>query len=76
MKVWQLTSPHHIEHAVAPDLKLSAGKVKVKVTKALLSESDVCVFTNRALGNDPGRGFLWSGVSAAGRGVVLGFLCG
>lgn len=45
MKVWQLTSPHHIEHAVAPDLKLSAGKVKVKVTKALLSESDVCVYT-------------------------------
>ena len=45
MKVWQLTSPNHIEHAVSPDLKLSDGKVKVKVTKALLSESDVCVYS-------------------------------
>ena len=45
MKAWQLTSPHNIEHAVTPDLKLSAGKVKVKITKALLSESDVSVYT-------------------------------
>ncbi len=45
MKVWQLAYPHKIEHAVASDLKLTKDKVKVKVTKALVSESDVAVFT-------------------------------
>ena len=45
MKVWQLGYPHNIQHVTAPDLKLSADKVKVKVTKALLTESDVAVYS-------------------------------
>ena len=45
MKIWQLTSPHNLQHAVAPDLKTSQGKVKVKITKALLSEADVSVYS-------------------------------
>ena len=45
MKVWQLSSPRNLQHAAAPDLKLSEGKVKVKITKALLSEADVSVFS-------------------------------
>ncbi len=45
MKVWQLGYPHNIQHVTAPDLKLSEDKVKVKVTKALLTESDVAVYT-------------------------------
>ena len=45
MKVWQLTYPHNLQHVTAPDLKLSENKVKVKVTKALLSESDVAVYS-------------------------------
>lgn len=44
MKVWQLAYPYNIQRAVAPDLKLSEGKVKVKITKALLSETDVSVY--------------------------------
>ena len=45
MKVWQLAYPHNLQHVTAPDLKLTDDKVKVKVTKALLTESDVVVYT-------------------------------
>lgn len=45
MKVWQLAYPHNLQHVNAPDLKLTSEKVKVKVTKALLTESDVAVYT-------------------------------
>ena len=45
MKIWQLTSPHHLVRAVAPDLKLTDGTAKIKITKALLTESDVAVYT-------------------------------
>ncbi len=44
MKVWQLAYPHNIQHVSAPDLKLTDDKVKVKVTKALISEPDVAVY--------------------------------
>jgi threonine dehydrogenase-like Zn-dependent dehydrogenase len=45
MKVWQLAYPHNLQHVNAPDLKLSSDKVKVKITKALLTESDVNVYS-------------------------------
>ena len=45
MKVWQLAYPHNLQHVTAPDLKLTDDKVKVKVTKALVTESDVAVYT-------------------------------
>ncbi len=45
MKVWQLIYPHNLQHVNAPDLKLSEGKVKIKVTKALLTEPDVAVYS-------------------------------
>lgn len=45
MKVWQLAYPHNLQHVSAPDLKLLGDKVKVKVTKALLTESDVAVYS-------------------------------
>ncbi len=45
MKVWQLAYPHNLQHVTAPDLKLTDEKVKVKITKALLTESDVAVYT-------------------------------
>ena len=45
MKVWQLAYPHNLQHVTAPDLKLSEDKVKVKITKALLSETDVAVYS-------------------------------
>ena len=45
MKVWQLAYPHNLQHVSAPDLKLTEDKVKVKITKALLSESDVSVYS-------------------------------
>ncbi|MBE5740802.1 MAG: hypothetical protein E7349_08170 [Clostridiales bacterium] len=45
MKVWQLAYPHNLQHVTSPDLKLTQDKVKVKVTKALLSESDVSVYS-------------------------------
>lgn len=45
MKVWQLGYPHNIQHVTSPDLKISDDKVKVKVTKALLTESDVAVYS-------------------------------
>ena len=45
MKIWQLSYPHNLQHVTAPDLKLSSDKVKVKVTKALVSEADVAVYS-------------------------------
>ncbi len=45
MKVWQLAYPHNLQHVSAPDLKLSPDKVKIKITKALLTESDVSVYS-------------------------------
>lgn len=45
MKVWQLAYPHNLQHISAPDLKLTDDKVKVKVTKALITESDVAVYS-------------------------------
>ena len=45
MKVWQLAYPHNLQHVTAPDLKTTAGTVKVKITKALLCESDVAVYS-------------------------------
>ena len=45
MKVWQLTYPHNLQHVTAPDLKRTEDTVKVKVTKALLTESDVAVYS-------------------------------
>ncbi len=45
MKVWQLAYPHNLQHVTASDLKLTDDKVKVKVTKALVSESDVAVYS-------------------------------
>ncbi len=44
MKVWQLAYPHNLQHVTAPDLKLTDDKVKVKVTKALVTETDVGVY--------------------------------
>jgi len=45
MKVWQLLYPNNLQHVVAPDLKRPEDKVKVKVTKALLSESDIAIYS-------------------------------
>ncbi len=45
MKIWQLSYPHNLQHVTAPDLKRPENKIKVKVTKALLSESDVAVYS-------------------------------
>ncbi len=44
MKVWQLAYPHNLQHVTAPDLKRTEEKVKVKVTKALVTEADVAVY--------------------------------
>ncbi len=45
MKVWQLAYPHNVQHVTSPDLTLSPEKVKVKVTKALVTETDVAVYS-------------------------------
>ena len=45
MKAWQLAYPHNLQHVTSPDLKLTQDKVKVKITKALLTESDVAVYS-------------------------------
>ena len=44
MKIWQLTSTKHLQRTTAPDLKISPTTAKVKITKALLSETDVAAF--------------------------------
>ncbi len=45
MKVWQLAYPHNLQHVTSPDLKLTDEKVKVKITKALVAETDVAVYS-------------------------------
>ncbi|MBQ7769852.1 MAG: zinc-binding dehydrogenase [Clostridia bacterium] len=45
MKVWQLAYPHNLQHVIAPDLKLTSDKVKVKITKALITETDVAIYS-------------------------------
>ncbi len=45
MKVWQLNSSNNLQRAEVPDLGREEGKVKVKVTKALLSEADLAVYS-------------------------------
>lgn len=45
MKAWQLVYPHNLQHVTTPDLKLTDDKVKVKITKALVTESDVAVYS-------------------------------
>ena len=45
MKVWQLAYPHNLQHVTTPDLKRTENTVKVKITKALLSEADVAVYS-------------------------------
>ncbi len=45
MKIWQLAYPHNLQHVNVQDLRLTPGKVKVKITKALLTESDVAVYS-------------------------------
>ncbi|MFQ9737104.1 MAG: alcohol dehydrogenase catalytic domain-containing protein [Christensenellaceae bacterium] len=37
--------PNNLQRADAPDLELTEDKVKVKITKALLSEADVAVYS-------------------------------
>ena len=44
MKIWQLATPENLQRQTVPDLKLSTGLAKIKITKALVSESDVAVF--------------------------------
>ena len=44
MKAWQLAYPHNLQHVTTPDLKRTDDKIKVKVTKALLTETDVAVY--------------------------------
>ena len=45
MKILQLNSPNNLKREIAPDLKLSDGFSKIKITRALLSEPDVSVFS-------------------------------
>ena len=45
MKIWQLNTPNNLKREIAPDLKLSDGFSKIKITRALLSEPDVSVFS-------------------------------
>ena len=44
MKIWKLTTPNTLERQTTDDLKISAGLSKVKITKALVSDSDGAVF--------------------------------
>ena len=44
MKTWKLTTPNTLEHQTTDDLKISAGLSKVKITKALVSDSDASIF--------------------------------
>ncbi len=45
MKAWQLAYPHNLQHVAVSDLKRTDDKVKVKVTKALVTELDVAVYS-------------------------------
>lgn len=53
MKIWQLSYPHNLQHVTAPDLKRPSDKVKVKVTKALVSEADVAVYSGTIKVKEP-----------------------
>ena len=53
MKIWQLSYPHNLQHVTSPDLKLDSNKVKVKITKALLSEADVAVYSGAIKVKEP-----------------------
>lgn len=53
MKVWQLAYPHNLQHVDSPDLKVSENQIKVKVTKALLTETDVAVYSGALKVNAP-----------------------
>ena len=45
MKIWQLLSPKNLTHAESDFAPLQNGQAKVKITRALLSEADVAVYT-------------------------------
>ncbi len=45
MKAWQLAYPHNLQHVDVPDLKMGENQIKVKITKALVSEADVAVYS-------------------------------
>ena len=53
MKIWQLSYPHNLQHVTSLDLKLDSNKVKVKITKALLSEADVAVYSGAIKVKEP-----------------------
>ena len=44
MKIWQLTSPKHLQQTTGADLKISPTTAKVKITKAMLSEADIAAY--------------------------------
>ena len=44
MKTWKLITPNTLEHQTTDDLKISAGISKIKITKALVSDSDGAIF--------------------------------
>ncbi|MBR2341706.1 MAG: zinc-binding dehydrogenase [Clostridia bacterium] len=44
MKTWKLTTPNTLERQTTDDLKISAGLSKVKITKALVCDSDAAIF--------------------------------
>lgn len=44
MKTWKLTTPNTLERQTTDDLKISAGLSKVKITKALVCDSDASIF--------------------------------
>lgn len=45
MKTWKLTTPNTLERQITDDLKISAGLAKVKITKAIVSDSDGSIFS-------------------------------
>ena len=45
MKTWKLTTPNTLERQTTDDLKISAGFSKIKITKALVCDSDAAVFS-------------------------------
>ncbi|MBQ4268917.1 MAG: zinc-binding dehydrogenase [Clostridia bacterium] len=73
MKAWQLTSPKNLEHVTVSDLKRGEDQVKVKVTKALLTEADVAVYSGAIKVPSPfipGR-FAIGQITEAGEGCFL-----
>ena len=45
MKTWKLISPNNLERQTADDLKVTEGLAKIKITKALVCDSDANVFS-------------------------------